>query len=143
MRLATYIVCAGLLAYAVVAYSRAIATLGACIFALALIPELFSIYRDAQAHRAGSRSRDADAHDGLRVVAEKWLGTAIVLLGLGLLVFGRQLLLAGAIIWMATIVAWLLSGIIFSHVTGVPLRMGYGGWYVPPRRRRRRFKGNT
>lgn len=140
MRLAAYLVCAGLLAYAVVAHNGTIATLGAVIFVLALIPELFSIYKDAQAHRAASATGSENAHHGLRDVAEEWLGTAIVLAGLGLFVLGRELAPAGAIIWIGTIAAWFLSGVIFSHVTGIPMRMGYGGWYVPYRRRRRRFK---
>lgn len=140
MRLTAYVLTAGLLVYAVAAHNGTIATLGAVIFALALIPELFSIYKDAQAHRAGSASASENAHHGLRDVAEQWLGTAIVLAGLGLLVFGSELVLAGAVIWMGTIAAWFLSGVIFSRVTGIPLKMGYGGWYVPYRRRRRRFK---
>jgi len=43
----------------------------------------------------------------------------------------------GTIIWMGAIMIWFFGGVIIRHVTGIPLKFGYGGWYVPRSRRRK------
>ena len=42
------------------------------------------------------------------------------------------------VIFLGTIVHYVIAGIVFQRRTGIRLKMGYGGWYVPGRRRRRR-----
>jgi hypothetical protein len=52
---------------------------------------------------------------------------------------------SGMMIWIGTIVSYFLGGVIVDIVAEIPLKMGYGGWYVDrrrlnaARRRRRRY----
>jgi tellurite resistance protein TehA-like permease len=72
----------------------------------------------------------------------------IGIVGLGAFGFGQLVkendvyTLSGCIIWVGTLFFYFLSGIIVQNVTGVELRMGYGGWYTPKKRKRYSSKYN-
>ncbi len=41
----------------------------------------------------------------------------------------------GLALWVSAILFYFIAGVVFQHVTGTQLRMGYGGWYTPRKRK--------
>ena len=59
----------------------------------------------------------------------------------GLIAYGLRrepLMTSGMIIWIGTIIIYFLSGLVFKTITGIPLKMGYGGWYSPSKKRQKK-----
>lgn len=44
---------------------------------------------------------------------------------------------SGLTIWVGSLFFYVLNGVIIREITKIPLRMGYGGWYVSHRSGRR------
>jgi hypothetical protein len=65
-------------------------------------------------------------------------GLVYIYIGMGQLVDGEDVWSwPGLIIWVGVILLYLINGWIVRAKTGLPLRMGYGGWYVARTRRGR------
>ena len=133
-RLAVLFTSGGLLTGGVVQKEESLWIMGTVLFLTLEFLSLFGDYKAAKQFHHGTLQPD----DSRSLLANltKWARWAIVFGGLGLSVAGHP---AGLLIWSGVVVCYLLSGEIFQHVTGVPLRMGYGGWEFrrPPKRRRR------
>jgi len=108
--------------------------IGSAIFLSLVIADLFLCYRDSKLFRAKALSPSVDETFLSRI--SRWLDSGISLTGLVLLVITSDkeadtYSIAAWIIWGGTILRWFLCGIIVSVIGGLPLKMGYGGWYVP------------
>jgi hypothetical protein len=142
VKFAMMLISAALLAFAVVAQKPTIAIVGAVLFVAGLAADLRDVLSVSRAYRAGAKDPGGiSTIDRIR----RWLEGAITVAGLCMMFVagltyrgqpGEGLALAGMIIWFSAIAAYFISGLIIRRTTGIPLRLGHGGWYVS----RRRFK---
>ncbi len=140
MKLLMMIAAGSAILVGLLSYHGTFVVVGATIYLLASIADLFYAYRDAKLLRAGALQ--AEPYPPLSVRIARWIKGVITLTGLVLVVVARRtdaggFALGGWIIWGGAIACYLTSGIIAGEVGGIPLSMGYGGWAV-----RRDRKGN-
>ena len=105
--------------------------IGSLVFILTLVADNIQDYRDAKKLSRGLTiyKRRGIAHT---------LGGLFFFVGLGGFILFP---VAGAIIFVGIVVSYFVSGVVGQEVGGIPLRMGYGGWYVARRRGRPRRGG--
>lgn len=141
MKLASLLLSAGLLAFGAVKGSDPFMIAGAALFILTEAADLVATYRAAKSFRDGTW--EPEAKESATETAASWLRGLIILAGLwnsiGLQDKVSGLTISGGIIWFGTIICWIISGWLARYVAGIPVKMGYGGWYVHrPRGSRRR-----
>lgn len=134
MKLTSLLIVAGLLAFGWLTGRHMVATIGALLFIVTEVADIAQAYIYAKRLRQG-----LPLPDEKRRVADKlarWLNGLFFFVGLGAgLILGS---VAGAIIFFGVLVSYFVQGVIGREVGGIPLRMGYGGWYVARRQGRRR-----
>jgi len=144
MRIILLLIVIGLLIVGWLGGQKPYALIGAFLFILTYSFELVAIYHDSKLYSKGiDKEGDEKEKKKISKILEKWLSGLIVISGLIAFCIGKDnqnnIFLTGGIIWIGTIVIWFISGIIVKEVTGIPLRMGYGGWYIHrPRKKQRR-----
>jgi hypothetical protein len=142
-KFAMMVTSAALLALSVVAWEPTIAAGGAVLFVAGLAADLRVVVIASRAYRAGAEDPwGSSSTDGVADGLQGWITIAgLCLLFVGLKDTTGHFALAGMIIWFSGIAAYFIFGVIGRHIAGIPLRMGYGGWYVHrPRKKRRRAK---
>jgi hypothetical protein len=131
--LVTAISSAGAVLFGLFCHDERLILVGAIIFVLLGVVELFQAYHEAKLLRTGAWKPEEKGDFSKQFT--KWVGSAITLTGL-LLVCARDSV-AGWIIWGAAVLFYFLSGIIAREVGGIPLTMFYG-WKV--RRKRNEWR---
>jgi hypothetical protein len=124
----------------------AFAVTGADFYLLPLVLYLVDLVHSRRAYRA-KKQVDIDERHPEPGIVEKILSTLILFGGLGALIYGASdydpskdvWWIPGAFIWVGSILFLLVGGCIVRGVAGIPLRFGYGGWYIPGRRQKRRY----
>lgn len=135
MKLAAYIGAGTLITVGLSVRSALVAIVGACLFMLAEVAQLFYDYKEAQAYRQGTWEQQGETKiekaTGFVRGTVFWGGIIASML--------REVPVVAGILWFGVIACWLLAGWIVKFVAAIPLRMGYGGWkvYRPKTRRRR------
>jgi len=142
MKIAAYFLSMGLLAYGWADRNMPFSLAGASLYLLTLVVILIEAFRSSRAYRANN-----EVYVSPPGTVEKWLGGLITLVGLGAFCYGApdfddrskdMFVIPGMMIWVGSVVSFFFVGWIIQLVAGIPLRMGYGGWYVPRRRPKRR-----
>lgn len=103
---------------------------GAFIFLLFHLLDLILEYKEAKLFRAG-KWKPPETRNILEIV-ERRFGQGMVIVGLLLTLLQHT---SGMIIWVGAIISYFISGLLATHVAGIPLEMGYGGWRKPNFRR--------
>jgi len=136
----------GLLSFGWAGNIKLVAIAGAIIYLSAYVIDIIK-FLTSKPHHKGDTTAEAteNGHDkDILQIFEKVLEALILFTGLGTFLYGVEgefkeiWALPGAIIWCGTLLLYLIDGIIFRETTGIPIRMGYGGWYIPRSRRRPR-----
>lgn len=112
------------------------ANMGAILFLTSFIPNGISLIKDSLRYRAG--------HFNEEIIDKKLIDNIIttieglfILISLIAIYSEHELFKTpGMIIWFGSLSIWILSGIIVSIIADIPLKMGYGGWYISHRRRK-------
>jgi len=141
MKLALLLLSSGLLITGLINDSQSILVTGAILFMPTQLINLVWIYRSSKQYKTNVDQIELSEKNNFLDTLSKWLEGIITFFGLIIMAigieYGHGLFVAGAIIWIGVIVTYFLAGTIIRHVTGMPLRMGYGGWHIYRRRRRR------
>jgi type IV secretory pathway TrbL component len=141
IKLAAYFTSVALIAFGVVRGGEPFTLAGASIFISTEIINLAYVYRAAKLFRGGQR----DLNEGKSVSARiaRVLRGSIICAGLIGVMMGQGEESSGFTtsawtIWGGTIICFLVNGWIVREVAGIPLRMGYGEWYVARSRKARK-----
>jgi predicted ABC-type exoprotein transport system permease subunit len=133
MKLFFLFISAALLSFGWFKAGERFAIAGALLFILIEAIDLALIYRSAKLFRADDWKPD-EKRGVIKTMSDVVRGL-IVFAGLFSMLSGHA---SGTIIWVGTIICWLLAGWITREVVGIPLKMGYGGWYVQRKKSRHR-----
>jgi hypothetical protein len=111
------------------------AIFGAILFLITLCINVFSLIKTSVRYRNGHIIEDNID----KKLISKFVSTIeglFILSGLITMLSDDPLFKTpGMIIWIGTLFIYVLSGIIVWSITDLPLKMGYGGWYISHRQR--------
>ena len=140
--LASMVISYILIAYGWIAGHESVAIAGAILFVItSAVRGLISTVRDSRIYRRGQSAELNSGSEGMHKVVVRLNGlTSFV----GMLVFMagvqfevQQIIWPGAVLWVGSFSQFLIFGWIIRGMTGIPLRVGYLGWYVQKPRRNR------
>jgi hypothetical protein len=144
MRLISVSVVLALLIVGLIAESFTLTVVGAIGFVILSGLRLIGTYESSRKFRDGRYAReDRDSRSLVESTARRIEGIILVagLVATAASIVGEAagyVAVPGMIIWIGGVAIWFIRGVIIREVTGIPLEMGYGGWYVARKRRRRR-----
>ena len=140
MKLATIILSASLIIFGLIKGGEPFAIAGAVIYLSLEVIDLVLLYRSAKLSRTGQREPNEKKGTSDRIVQIiRYLILFAGLIGtVALKDRTNGYTIAGAIIWIGAVFCWLIAGWIISAIAGIPLQMGYGGWYVKRSKKRRK-----
>lgn len=131
MKLALYCLAGALIVLGFLIPGVKLPIVGASIFLLVEVAQLFRDYQESKAYRNGNwEPKEETRSNG----AIEW-ARGIVLYGGIFASLVQGVGEAAAILWFGIIACWIIAGLIVQVVGGVPLRMTHGGWKVDSRRR--------
>ena len=117
---------------------------GACFYLIAEIVSFISVIHLSQKYKRGEDILESG--NNKKTVLKKvvgLIGGIILIAGLILLIVGidsetepNYFVISGGIIWFGSIIILILSGIITKLITDLPIKWGYGGWYIAPKRKK-------
>jgi len=140
MKLLLQVISLILLAIGCIGKEEPLVIAGAFVFIFTLIIDTFDVYQMAKRSKNDNDSKKKEDEENSPKITNNvpsWIFGAI---GLGAFGFGQLAkdndiyTLSGCIIWVGLLFFYFLNGIIIQNVTGIELRMGYGGWYIPKKR---------
>ena len=140
MKTWSLLVTAGLFSVGWLTGLSVLALAGAGLYVLTIGIELILVYRESKQYlSAEGQSEKPGAKQIWAQRLEVWLDGLIPIAGMVAVLVDRPgFSLPGAVVFLAAMVGYFAGGVIVQVVAGIPLRMGYGGWYVARRRRPRR-----
>ncbi len=134
MKLILLLISTSLLIFGFLNKNQLILITGAVCFILIQTATLVWIYRSSKQYRTNPNQIESQNKRKFVDIFSKIIENIIIFSGLIAMIIDNEnehgLFVAGAIIWIGIIVIYFLGGVIIRCVTGIPLRMGYGGWYV-------------
>ncbi|MEX6689679.1 hypothetical protein QTN47_19395 [Danxiaibacter flavus] len=114
-----------------------LAIVGGTLYLLALVLGFVSLVFESQRFRKSDLPIKKESVSVLSTI-NKVLEGIICLSGLiSFLVKDSLFSITGGIIWLGTIAVYVLCGIAINTIAGIPMKMGYGGWYVPKSKKRK------
>jgi hypothetical protein len=132
MRLIILAVSASLLVIGLINNDQSIAIAGGILYVLYGIKDLFMLY-----HSLKFKQDSEDPY--VRISKIKLLSNVLETILLGFSAFlALDGNIAGMIFWFGAICCWVAWGIIIGTITGLPLKMGYSGWYIYNQKKKRK-----
>lgn len=133
------IICTVLIIYAWNINSESILMAAAILYLSTLTIGLVSLIYDSKKYRDGKFILENPA------LRKKLIDITISLLEGLILVFGlvamisknEGITLVGTVIWFGAFGIYLFYGLVAKSITYLPLKMGYGGWFLPRPRKRK------
>lgn len=139
MKLVLLLISIGLITFGSLTRQQTVSVSGAILFVLILAINLVWIYRSSKRyHNTNELEKPIEQNISGKIAG--CLEGIIIFLGLIAMVVDNKkdygLFVPGMIIWIGAIMIYFFGGMIIKYVTGIPLKFGYGGWYVSRRQRR-------
>lgn len=141
MKLTLLLVSAGLILWGLLYDPHFLTIFGAVVFIFTEVTDLLSIYRLAKEYKVGTDIQKVNNKQEITKTLAKWIEGLIVITGLIMILIGageenNDILTTGLIIWIGEIIIYFIGGIIVQWVTDLPLKYGYGGWYISRKSRK-------
>jgi hypothetical protein len=135
------------LVYGWILGSLTLSIFSAVVFIVGHILELARTIRSARRFRSGEEDSELELQNEHTLKKVESIFDAIIcLVGLGAFAYGVKFSkdnselwsYPGMIIWIGSIISYFAQGVVIREITGIPLKWGYGGWYINRRKQTNR-----
>lgn len=116
-----------------------ISTSGAILYLAISLVDLAYLIKESKKYRNGTWE-DKKESQNLMQHFNQILGGIIVIAGLAATAISEVSLFntPGMIIWIGSILIYVVFGIVIQLITNLPLKIGYGGWFISRSRKRKK-----
>ncbi len=140
MKLILILISITVLVYGSVTSNLILNIMGAGVFVVLLVVDLIENIIKIKRMRISPSDNETEemSKDRLANILQQIVMFAgLVGMGMGQILEGEDVWSwPGLIIWGGAILFYVINGVVVKAITGIPLRMGYGGWYVARSKRR-------